>query len=81
MVIVSMCSARGCKARIRHYPDKKDACLTGKMHKHVRSCWGEEALSATNDAKDMVEEVRTKIVGSILCNGSIMAAFERKGKG
>ena len=37
-------------------------------------------LSAAHDAKD-VTEVQMRIVGSILHNGSITAAFERKNKG
>jgi len=74
------CSAHGCKARIRRYLDTKDARSTGNMRKHVRSCWGEDVLSAAQDAKD-VTEVWMKIIGSILCNGSITAAFERKNKG
>jgi len=54
--------------------------LTGNMRKHVWSCWGEDMLSAAHDAKD-VTEVQMRIVGSILHNGSITAAFERKNKG
>jgi len=74
------CSACGCKARIRRYLDTKDAHSTGNMQKHVWSCWGEDVLSAAHGAKD-VTEVRTRIVGSILHNGSITVAFERKNKG
>ena len=44
------------------------------------SCWGEEAINATDGAKDK-NEVCNKIVGSILKNGSITTAFEHKGKG
>jgi hypothetical protein len=58
----------------------KDAKSTGNMHKHVKTCWGDEVLDAANEAKD-VGEVRTKIVKSIQRSGSITAAFERKGKG
>ena len=66
--------------RDRRFLDKKDARLMGNMRKHVKSCWGEDALNAADDAKD-ADEVRAKIVGSILKNGSIAASFERKGKG
>ncbi|KAG1831812.1 hypothetical protein EV424DRAFT_1469923 [Suillus variegatus] len=58
------CGARGCKTTIRQFLDKKDA-------KHVKSCWGNAALMAADDAKD-ANEVRTKIVTE---------SFERKGKG
>ncbi|KAF9229364.1 hypothetical protein BS17DRAFT_689570, partial [Gyrodon lividus] len=67
------CSAHSCKAKIHWYLDKKDVCLTGNMWKHVKLCWGDEALEAAGIAKD--------IVGGILQNGLKMAAFERKGKG
>ncbi|KAI6004779.1 hypothetical protein EDD15DRAFT_2155499 [Pisolithus albus] len=74
------CSARGCKVKIRRYLDTKDARSTSNMQKHVKSCWGGDVLSAADNAKD-ANEVQTKIVGSILRNGSITAIFERKGKG
>ncbi|KIK76816.1 hypothetical protein PAXRUDRAFT_168183, partial [Paxillus rubicundulus Ve08.2h10] len=74
------CSACGCKAKVHRYLDKKDACSAGNMRKHVKSCWGDEMLEATDTAKD-VNEVRVKIVGGVLRNGTMMAAFERKGKG
>lgn len=74
------CMARGCKQRVRRYLDKKDARSTGNMRKHVRSCWGAAVLEAAGQAKD-AQEVRDKIVKSVLRDGSITAAFERKGKG
>jgi hypothetical protein len=74
------CMAKGCKANIRRFLDKKDARSTGNMRKHVKVCWGDEVLKAADDTKN-AEEVRTKIVTSVLHNGSITASFERKGKG
>lgn len=74
------CLARGCKQTVRCYLDKKDARSTGNMRKHVRSCWGNEVLEAAGQAKD-AKEVRDKIVKSVLRDGSITAAFERKGNG
>ncbi|KAG2043841.1 hypothetical protein BDR03DRAFT_930691 [Suillus americanus] len=59
---------------------QKDAQSTGNMRKHVKSCWGDVVLQAADDAKD-ASEVRTKIIPRILQDGSIMASFERKGKG
>ncbi|KAG1866660.1 hypothetical protein DFJ58DRAFT_654764, partial [Suillus subalutaceus] len=61
------------------YLDKGDAHSTGNMRKHVRSCWGDEVLKAADEAKD-ANEVRQRIVGSFLQNGSITASFEHKGK-
>ena len=74
------CIAKGCKGTTRRFLDKKDARSTGNMRKHVKACWGEDALAAADDAKD-ANEARTKIVGGILRNGTITASFERKGKG
>ncbi|KAG1767713.1 hypothetical protein EV702DRAFT_1203582 [Suillus placidus] len=34
---------------------KGDARSTGNMHKHVKSCWGEDTLNAADDAKDANE--------------------------
>ncbi|KAG2040732.1 hypothetical protein BDR03DRAFT_857696, partial [Suillus americanus] len=77
---VFKCQGKSCKTMVRHYLDKGNAPLTGNMRKHVQSCWGEEVLQAADEAKD-ANEVQKKIMGSILQNGSIMASFERKGKG
>ncbi|KAF8548098.1 hypothetical protein OG21DRAFT_1479311 [Imleria badia] len=57
-------------------------CARGckNMRKHTKKCWGLETLQATDSTKD-VAEVHNKIVGSILCNGSITESFKRKGKG
>lgn len=74
------CQARGCKVKVRWFLDKGDARSTGNMRKHVCLCWGDEVLKAADSAKN-ANEVRHKIIGSILRNGSITASFEWKGKG
>ncbi|KAG2028835.1 hypothetical protein BDR03DRAFT_882586 [Suillus americanus] len=74
------CQAKRCKTKVRRYLDKGDARSTGNMRKHVRSCWGDEVLKAADQAKN-ANEVRQKIIGSFLRNGSITASFERNGKG
>ncbi|KAF8547223.1 hypothetical protein OG21DRAFT_1377548, partial [Imleria badia] len=73
------CASRSCKTTIRHYLDTKDTRSTGNMRKHARKCWGDEAVSAADDAKDM-NEAHTKVVRGILKNGKITQSFERKGK-
>ena len=50
------------------------------MHKHVKTCWGLPALKVADSAAN-ADDVHTKIVPGILRDGSITAAFERKGKG
>ncbi|KAG1743745.1 uncharacterized protein EDB91DRAFT_1051080, partial [Suillus paluster] len=74
------CGARGCKTTIQWFLNKKDVQSTGNMRKHVKSCWGNAVLTAADDAKD-ANEVQTKIITSILRDGSITESFEHKGKG
>ena len=50
------------------------------MAKHVKSCWGEDAYQAAQDAKT-AKSARETIVQSILKTGTITSAFKRKGKG
>jgi len=73
------CMGRGCTQLIKSYLDTSDAQSTGNMQRHVKKCWGEDVLSAAEDAKD--PKVRTKVLRDYRLNGSITAAFERKGKG
>lgn len=74
------CTGRGCKVTIRRYLDTKDARSTGNMRKHVKKCWGDDAVSAADEAKD-ANEACTKVVASILKTGKITRLFERKDKG
>ena len=60
---VFKCSGHGCKASIRRFIDTKDAGSTGNMRKHVRACWGADALCTADSAKD-IDEVHNKIVQS-----------------
>lgn len=76
---VFKCNAHGCKATIRRYMDTKDAGSTGNLRRHAKLCWGSEVVSAADDARN-ADEVRTKMCPG-LKDGSITAAFERKGKG
>lgn len=50
------------------------------MHKHVKNCWGEDALAAAAQTKN-AREARETVVQGILMTGTITASFERKGKG
>jgi uncharacterized DUF497 family protein len=49
------------------------------MHRHVKKCWGDETVKLADTAKSP-QEVRDKIAGAILQDGSVTAAFEQKGK-
>ena len=74
---VFKCSGHGCKASIRRFIDTKDAGSTGNMRKHVRACWGADALRTADSAKD-IDEVHNKIVQSFHRNSKITTAFEHK---
>lgn len=77
---VFSCASKSCKYKCRRFLDKGDANSTGNLRKHIKSCWGEEALRAAESAGD-VNDVREKVVKSLNETGSITAAFKRKGKG
>jgi hypothetical protein len=77
---VFKCAAKGCQQRIRRFLDTGDARSTGNMRKHVKNCWGEDALAAAAQTKN-AREARETVVQGILMTGTITASFERKGKG
>ncbi|TFK47879.1 hypothetical protein OE88DRAFT_1705540 [Heliocybe sulcata] len=77
---VFRCSGRGCKEKVRRYLDKKDAGSTGNMRKHVKACWGEEALKAAEGASN-VNDACERVVKPLARSRSILESFERKGKG
>jgi hypothetical protein len=74
------CAGKTCKYSCRRYLDKGDANSTGNLRKHVKGCWGEEALRSA-EAIGNVDEARDKVVNSLNRSGSITASFERAGKG
>ena len=80
---VFQCAARECmhKARgVRRFLDKGDAKSTSHMRKHAKKCWGDAVVTSADSAKN-ANEVRATTVMGALNPQSIMAAFERKGKG
>jgi hypothetical protein len=74
------CAGKSCTKIIPRYLDKKDAKSTSNLCKHAKSCWGEAAVQAVDQAKN-VTEARDKIVTGILCDRSITASFEQHHKG
>ncbi|EIM91972.1 uncharacterized protein STEHIDRAFT_47451, partial [Stereum hirsutum FP-91666 SS1] len=77
------CNARFCKGKSRivnRFLDSKDHNSTSNLRKHAKKCWGDEIINTADQAKD-ASEVRNKIMGGFLRDGSITTAFERKGKG
>lgn len=53
--------------------------MTRNMHRHVKTCSGNEAAKAADDAKS-VKQVHKYIIEGILYNGSITTTFEQKGQ-
>ena len=72
------CAAKSCTTGVRQFLDQKDAS-TSNMRRHAKKCWGDETVKLADSAKSP-QEVRDKIAGAILQDGSVTAAFERKGK-
>ena len=73
------CLGRGNGRIVRRYLDTGDAKSTSNLRKHAKICWGEEAVAAADDTKDVhaAREALGKL-GSV--DGSITAAFERVAK-
>ena len=78
------CNAKSCMGKgngrmVRRYLDTGDVKSTGNLQKHARGCWGEEAVTAANNTKN-VWAAREALGKAKLVDGSIMAAFERVAK-
>ncbi|EIW53698.1 uncharacterized protein TRAVEDRAFT_133883, partial [Trametes versicolor FP-101664 SS1] len=71
------CAARSCDISVNRFLDKKDQASTSNLQRHAKRCWGHDAVREAKNAKN-VDEVRDKIVGSLLRDGSITEVFERK---
>src|SRR6202042_3983526 len=77
---VFKCAGWSCKKTVRWFLDKKDSTSTSNMRKHVKSCWGEDALKAAMEA-GTAKHARKTVVKELKGSGTITASFERKGKG
>jgi len=78
------CAATHCKGKhgwdVRHFLDTGDARSTSGLRRHAKMCWGDEAVSAADNTRDL-EGAHTVLAKSGLKrNGSITQAFERIGK-
>ncbi|KDR67834.1 hypothetical protein GALMADRAFT_79372 [Galerina marginata CBS 339.88] len=82
-VHVFECAAKPCKGRggcyVRRYLDTGDAKSTGNLRKHAKVCWGEDAVAAADDTKD-VRAAREALGLMKNANRSITAVFKRIGK-
>ena len=81
------CTASHCKGHgknpriVRRYLDTSDRNSTGNLRKHARLCWGNDILRSADDCGDMDSAREGLDKARKLKDGSITAAFERKGKG
>ena len=68
---------------VRWYLDKGEQNSASNMHKHAKNCWGEEIVSKAFETKGelSIDDVQKNLGSAKLVDGSIMASFERKGKG
>lgn len=80
------CNAKHCKGKgenarvVRRYLDTKDKASTKSLRVHAIKCWGQEIIEKSEDAKN-IASAREALKGAELRDGSIMAVFERTGKG
>ena len=47
------CMGKGNGQMVCHYLDTGDAKSTSNLHKHAKICWGEEAVAATDNTRDV----------------------------
>ncbi len=83
-VHVFECAATHCKGKgngrfVRRYLDTGDAKSSGNLRKHAKGCWGEEAVAAADNTKD-VQAAREALGRMKSVDSSITAAFERVAK-
>jgi hypothetical protein len=77
------CNASHCRGKtrfVRCFLDKGDAKSTSNLRHHAKSCWGEEAMVAADNTRD-VRSACDALANHKDIDGSIMAAFQRAGKG
>jgi hypothetical protein len=61
---------------VRRYLDTGDAKSTSNLCKHAKICWGEEAVAAADNTRD-VRAAWEALERLNLVDGSITATFER----
>jgi len=78
------CAAGSCKGKntryVSRFLDKGDANSTGNLLRHARTCWGTDVVAAATATKD-IHTARDVLAKTKLHDGSILAEFQRAGKG
>jgi hypothetical protein len=73
------CLSKGNGCMVRRYLDTGDAKSTSNLCNHVKICWGEEAIAAADNTKDV--RATCGALGKLKSvNGSITVAFEQVAK-
>jgi hypothetical protein len=76
----TVCKCKGVNKRIvRRYLDTTDRKSTSNLKRHATVCWGAETVDGALEAKVDIGSARTTLGN--LKDGSIVTAFQRKGKG
>jgi hypothetical protein len=83
-VHVFECAASHCKGKhgrdVRRFLDTGDARSTSGLRRHAKMCWGDEAVSAADNTRDLDGARAVLAKSGLKRNGSITQAFERIGK-
>ena len=69
---------------MRRFLDTGDKGSTSNMRKHAKHCWGEDIIKKADEAKDdlTLDSIRESLAEAKKTpDGSIVAFFDRKGKG
>ena len=74
------CLGKGNGCMVCRYLDTGDAKSTSNLRKHAKICWGEEAVTAADNTRD-VRAAREALSKMKSVDSSITAAFERVAKG
>jgi hypothetical protein len=65
---------------VRRFLDTGDAKSTSGLRQHAKMCWGDEAVSAADNTRDLDGARAVLAKSSLKRNGSITEAFEHIGK-
>src|SRR6267154_1298393 len=80
LIHIFKCMASYYKGKNGHdvcrFLDTGDAKLTSGLHRHVRMCWGDEAINAAAKTKDLDGACTALAKSGLKRNGSITATFE-----
>jgi hypothetical protein len=82
-----ICSASHCKGkgsrprRVCRFLDTGDARSTSNLRKHAKQCWGADIIEKADEVRDQASVREGLAAAKTLNDGTITAAFERKGKG